>query len=310
MAISAARTLGDFSGFLTRDQAGAIFAEVAQRSVVQQLAREVPLGANGVSVPVVTGTLTAGWVAEGAQKPASEATMTLKTMDPKKLAVIAVVSSEVVRANPGGYMQQIQSQVAEAFAIAFDKAALYDQGPDGTAGAGPFATNIGSTANTVELGAGLDLHEDFVNGLSAVLADGYTINGFALDDRVEPLLLNARDGNDRPLYVDLINGNTITSPANVGIARQGRLLGRQAYMGPGVYSGTAADVEAVGGDWRQAAWGQVGGISYSVSNQATVTIGGTLTSLWENNLVAVRAETEFGFLVNDTSAFVTYTNAS
>jgi len=56
-------------------------------------------------------------------------------------------------------------------------------------------------------------------------------------------------------------------------------------------------------------WGAVGGISYDVSTQATVTINGALTSLWENNLVAIRAEAEFGLLINDTEAFVKYTDA-
>ena len=39
-----------------------------------------------------------------------------------------------------------------------------------------------------------------------------------------------------------------------------------------------------------------------------MTINGTLTSLWENNLVGVRAEAEYGFLVNDTTAFVKLAN--
>jgi hypothetical protein len=61
--------------------------------------------------------------------------MALKTMDPKKLAAIAVVSAEVVRANPGGYMDVLRPQIAEAFAVAFDAAALH-----GTSS--PFSTNL------------------------------------------------------------------------------------------------------------------------------------------------------------------------
>jgi len=52
----------------------------------------------------------------------------------------------------------------------------------------------------------------------------------------------------------------------------------------------------------------VGGISYDISTQATVTVNGALVSLWENNLVAVRAEAEYGFLVNDTAAFCKLAN--
>lgn len=305
MAVTAATTLSGFSGFLNREQAGPIFERAAQMSVVQQLAREVPLGANGKSIPVVTGRLTAGWVAEGAAKPASSGTMALKTMDPKKLAVIAVVSAEVVRGNPGNYMTLIREQIAEAFAIGFDKAALYDQGPDGTAGAGPFATNIASTTKNVEIGTGTNIYADIVAGLSLLVADDKRLTGFALDSEIEPMILGALDGNDRPLFVDLSTDNT-----SMAAARPGRLLGRPSYMGDGVASDTAANVLAFGGDWSQAAWGTVGGISYDVSTEATVTVNGAYVSLWENNLVAVRAEAEYGFLVNDTAAFVKYADAS
>ena len=51
-------------------------------------------------------------------------------------------------------------------------------------------------------------------------------------------------------------------------------------------------------------------ISYDVSTESTVTINGELVSLWEHNLLAVRAEAEYGFLVNDVDAFVTYINAA
>ena len=52
----------------------------------------------------------------------------------------------------------------------------------------------------------------------------------------------------------------------------------------------------------------MGGISYRVSTEATVTINGTLTSLFENNLVAIRAEAEYGWLLQDKDAFVQYTD--
>ena len=41
-----------------------------------------------------------------------------------------------------------------------------------------------------------------------------------------------------------------------------------------------------------------------------MTINGSLTSLWEKNLVAILAEAEYGFIVNDTDAFVRLTNAT
>ena len=309
MAITAATTTGDFSGFLNADQAAPIFDRAQRMSVVQQLVQQVPLGINGVDIPVVTGRLSAGWVSEGGQKPASSGTMSLKTISPEKIAAIAVVSAEVVRANPGGYMNQIRPQIAEAFALAFDRAALRDEGPDGTAGAGPFATNIGQTTKAVEIGTGTTIHNDFVAALSLLVADGKKLTGWALDDRLEPTILDELDGNNRPLYTELP-----TDDISAAVARPGRLLARPSYMGEGVGADTpgAATTYHVGyaGDWREAAWGVVGGISYDVSTEATVTINGALVSLWENNLVAVRAEAEYGFLVNDVDAFVELTETT
>jgi HK97 family phage major capsid protein len=317
MAIAAARTTGDFAGFLNRRQAQPIFERAARVSVAQRLAREVPLGGNGEAIPVVTGRLTAGWVAEGGQKPASQGTLALKTMDPKKISVIAVVSAEVVRANPGGYMDLIRPQVAEAFALGFDLAAFHDIGPDGTAGAGPFPTFIDQTAKSVELGTASQatggVYKDLVSVLSLLTADTKRLTGWALDDIVEAQLLGAVDLNGRPLFVDIPTDATTAGMfdgTGVQPARQGRLLGRPSFMNQGVATPNLTSVVGYGGDWSQAAWGAVGGISYDVSTEATVTINGALVSLWENNLVAVRAEAEYGWLVNDTASFVKLTNAA
>jgi len=299
MAVTAATTTGDFAGFLNREESAAIFERAARSSVVQSLAPQTQLGINGQSIPVVTGKLTAGWVSEGAAKPASKGTVGLKTMDPKKLAVIAVVSAEVVRANPGNYMGLIRNQVGDAFATAFDSAALHGTNT-------PFGTYIAQTTKSVEIGttaqAAGGVFGDINAGLSLLVNDGKRLSGFALDDRFEPLLNGATDTSGRPIFID--------SPVvdNAGPIRQGRLLGRSAYVGEGVYNATGS-VLGFGGDWSQAAWGAVGGISYKVSTEATVTINGSLVSLFENNLVAVLAEAEYGFLVNDTAAFVEYVNA-
>ncbi|MFG2165525.1 phage major capsid protein [Micromonospora chersina] len=300
MAITAATKLSDFSGFLNREQAAPIFNKAAQSSVVQRLARQVPLGANGVSIPVVTGKLTAGWVAEGAQKPASSGTLALKTMDPKKIAAIAVVSAEVVRANPGNYMNIIRDQVAEAFATAFDAAALH-----GTSS--PFSTNLDTGSSTQEFTgttpAFSDVFGDLNAGLATLVNAGKDVTGFAFDNRFEPVLNAAKDTANRPLFIE----SPLTETA--GPVRAGRLLGRPAFVGPGVWAATPK-IYGYAGDWTQAAWGVVGGISYSVSTEATVTINGALVSLWENNLVAILAEAEYGWLVNDAAAFVKYTNAA
>jgi hypothetical protein len=140
-------------------------------------------------------------------------------------------------------------------------------------------------------------------GAVTLVTAGKELTGWAFDNRFEPILNGTVDTSNRPLFIE----SPLTETA--GPVRAGRLMGRQAYVGPGVYAATPK-IYGYAGDWSQAAWGTVGGISYDVSTEATVTINGALVSLFENNLVAVRAEAEYGWLVNDTAAFVKIANAA
>lgn len=312
MAISSATKLSDFSGFLSPEQSAPIFDMAARISVVQRLARQVPLSYRGVAVPVTTSKMSASWVDEAAQKQASAGAMTLKTISPKKIAAIAVVSAEVIRANPGGYVDSIRPQMAEAFATAFDRAALRDEGPDGTPGGGPFSTYIAQTTKSVVFGTGDTIYADLVSALKNLADDQKRLRGWALDDRVEPLLLDAVDGIGRPLFVAGVLDETTAAmfAANQAQpARPGRLLGRPCYFAEGVGADTplapATEYDlGYAGDWTQCAWGVVGGITYKVSTEATVTINGQLVSLFENNLVAILGEAEYGFLCNDPEALM------
>lgn len=295
MTQSNATNTGDFSGFLPPTIAQAYFEEARKRSTVQQLARQIPLGINGQEIPYSTSKATASWVSEAGQKPTTESALALASIQPKKIAAISVVSAEVVRANPGNYMQVLRDDIAEAFAIAFDNAVLH-----GTSS--PFDAAVDDTTKEVALGDTAQgsggVYGDVVAGLSELVNDGKRCNGFAFDRVVEPVFLGGTDTTGRPLFVD----SPMTETA--AVVTPGRLLGRLAFLGDNVAD---SDIVGYGGDWSKIVWGAVGGISYKVSTEAAVTLGGTLTSLFEHNLVAILAEAEYGCLVHDADAFVKYT---
>lgn len=299
MAQANATATSDFSGFLRPEVAAPYFNQAIKMSSVQQLARRVPLGINGEEVPVVTSKPTASWVSEGGLKPTTEGSLGLKTITPKKIAAISVVSAEVVRANPGNYMGLFRDQIAEAFAVAFDAAVFHGTNS-------PFGADLDDTTKSQSLTATAanagGVYKDLVNGFQKLASDGKRLNGFAFDRTVEPLFLGSVDGNGRPIFVDTPLTET------VGAVTPGRLMGRNAFLGDNVAG--PSNVVGYGGDWTQIVWGAVGGISYRVSTEAAVTIGGQLTSLFEHNLVAILAEAEYGVLINDTSAFVKYTYAA
>lgn len=316
MAITAASVVGDFNAaFRQPTLAGFVFDRAQHGSVVQQLVPQIPLGGNGVTIPVTTTRPSLAWVAEAAIKPATAGAFDIKSMTPKKIAAILVISKEVVRANPGGYVGTMKNELGDAFAIAFDRAALHNEGPDGTASGGAFSTYIDQASKVSEIGAanaaGGGVHTDFVNALSDIVTTSDSTGrrreatGWALDTALEPALWGSLDSTGRPLYLQQPND---TSAAV--LTQNGRLLGRPSFMGPGVATNDMNTVVGYLGDWNQARWGVVGGIQFSSTDQAAVTINGSLVSTWQNNLIAIKAEAEYGFLVNDTAAFSKLTNTN
>ena len=298
MAITAAKKLADFNGFIKPELAGPIFDEAAKGSAAMSLIRKVPLGASGQAFPVVTSRPTANWTAEGAKKHTTEAGLGLVKMKPEKLTAIAVASQEVIRANPGGYSETLQALLAEAFARAFDLAVFHNKGGDGN-GTSPFETTLAATTKTLTLGAtaGTNTYDDIVKAMALNLqgTPKKKVTGFAFDTGFEIDLLNTKDTTGKPLFAEAAYTGAV--PA----LRAGSVLGRATYMHENVGDGKTV---GFAGDWTKAAWGTVGGIAMDISTEATVTINGELVSLYENNLVAVRAEAEYGFTVADKEAFV------
>ena len=300
-------TDGMFSGFLEPNVAQDYFAEVEKVSIVQQLAQKIPMGPTGVRIPHWTGNVTAKWTAEGGKKPVTKGNFSKQDVVPYKIATIFVASAETVRANPLNYLNVMRTKVAEAIALSFDNAVLNNVD-------NPFGKALSQTTKSVSLadplGAGKgaadgsNAYTALNNGLSLLLNAGKKWNGTLFDDVAEPILNGAVDTAQRPLFIDATYGD-INAPF-----RSGRVLGRPTYLSDHVATGTTIGYM---GDWKQLVWGQVGGLSYDVTDQATLDLsvaqdGSGITSLWQNNLVAVRVEAEYACLINDVESFVRLTN--
>lgn len=295
--------LSNFEGFIKPEEAAPIFEEAAKTSVVQRLARQIPLGASGKAIPVSTDKPTPAWVLEGEKKPVTKNGVKILTMAPKKIAAIAVVSKEVIRANPGNFLDLYKKELGEAFALAFDLAALHGKATDGTT-AGPFETYLAKTSKSVELGtAKTGLYGDLVTGLDLVVKAKKRVNGFVFDSTVEPMFLGALDTTNRPIFQP-----TVADPSYP--TRPGIILGRNAAFADTIVNDTDTDkVVGFAGDWTKCVWGSIGGISWSLSTETTLDTGdGQMISMFQNNSVAILAEAEFSFLCADTDAFVKFAN--
>lgn len=64
--------------------------KVQDQSAVMQLARQIALPGNGLTIPVITGDPSATWVDETGIKPASNPSLSTKIMQAYKLAVSRV----------------------------------------------------------------------------------------------------------------------------------------------------------------------------------------------------------------------------
>lgn len=287
-------------GFLQPKDAAPIFEEVARRSLVQQLGRKIEMGPEGVSIPYWEGDVQASWVDEGGKKPLTKGGFDKFTIQPHKIAAIFAMSSEVVRANPLNYINVMREKVAEAFAVAFDEAALHGTNT-------PFGAYVDQTSKSVDLvgedPANPNAYGAFNSGLSLLVEDGKKWTGGLLDIRTEPIINGSVDANNRPLFTEPTYTETNS------LTRSGRILSRPTMIAENVQSGSTVGYI---GDFSKLLWGQIGGITYDVSDQATLDLseaqdGSGLTSLWQHNLVAVRCEAEFALRVHDKDAFVKLT---
>ncbi|QJD52484.1 major capsid protein [Mycobacterium phage ANI8] len=304
-----------FEGYLEPEQAKDYFAEAEKTSIVQQFAQKVPMGTTGQKIPHWVGDVSASWIGEGDMKPITKGNMSSQTIKPHKIATIFVASAETVRANPANYLGTMRTKVATAFAMSFDRAAISgEDAPTGWHNLNETNKEISLTDPSAGADPDLTVYDALaVNGLSLLVNDGKKWTHTLLDDITEPILNGAKDKNGRPLFIESTYGEA-ASPF-----RRGRIVSRPTILSDHVALDVAADgdvpahkVVGFAGDFSQIIWGQVGGLSFDVTDQATLNLGTPdephFVSLWQHNLVAVRVEAEYAIHVNDVNAFVRLTD--
>lgn len=270
-----------------------IIQKAQEQSAVMRLARRITLPGRGVTIPVITSDPEAGWVTETGEKPVSNPNLATKIMQPYKLAVIVPFSNEF-RRDARALYEALIARLPGALGGKFDGTVF---GASTGAPGSNFDTLGGATA--IDLSA--DPYAGLVAAKTAISSAGGIMNGLALSPQGEGVLLGATDGNKRPLFIP-----------DVATGAPGKLLGAETYLTKGAFvTGNPAskNTVAVAGDWTQAVYGTVAGVEVSVSDQATLKIGGEQVNLWQRNMFAVRAEIEVGFRA-DTSVFALLTTTA
>lgn len=273
----------------------AVSSEILQKtqeaSSIMQLARKITLPGNGVQIPVITGDPVANWVTETGSKPVSNPSLSKKIMQAHKLAVIVPFSMEFKRDMSALYNALI-SRLPNALSKEFDKAVFF--GPASVLANFDDFSDV--TAQSLSGSGGV--YAGLVAADTDISEQGGTIDGYVFSPQGRGMLLNALDKQDRPIFINSVSEGSVP-----------RILGAPTYFRQAAYKegaagvGTAAgtpDIVGFAGDWNHAMWGTVEGVKVDISEQATLTVEeGTSTTqinLWQQNMFAVRAEIEVGFV--------------
>ncbi len=284
---------------LPNDVSRDILQKTQDASKIMQLARRIALPGNGVQIPVIASDPTASWVTETAAKPVSTPTLSKKIMQAHKLAVIVPFSDEFRRDVPALYDALI-ARLPGVLAKAFDSTVFF----------GPAS---GTLANFDNFTGCDSVHLDPNNGTAydglvaadtAVSSEGGIINGYVFSPQGKGMLLGATDSTGRPLFVN-----------NAAEGAVDRILGAPTHFTAAAYkAGSAAsgndpavpDIVGFAGDWTKAMYGTVEGVKIAYSADATLINGNSTINLFQQNMFAVRAEIEVGF-VAQTDYFVALT---
>lgn len=267
-----------------------ILQKTQEASAIMRLARKVTLPGNGVQIPMITGDPEAQWVTETGAKPVSNPTLDKKIMQAHKLAVIVPFSNEF-RRDAAALYSALVSRLPGVLAKKFDATVFF--GPESS------LANFDDLSSVTAQSLQSSVYGGLVNADTDISEQGGTINGYAFSPQGRGMLLGALDGVNRPLFINSIADSDIP-----------KLLGAATYFTQGAYkAGSAAagstaavpDVVGFAGDWTHAMWGTVEGVQIDVSDQATLAYKDALDqdatlNLWQNNMFAVRAEIEVGFV--------------
>lgn len=296
-----------------------MFQKAQENSLVLRLGRRIPVSFGETIIPVnikrpevgQVGTGTTNAQREGGTKPLSGVAWDSKMMQPIKLATIVTVSEEFARTNPQGFYSQLQSDLGFAIGRGIDLAVFHGKQPlTGAALAGIDASNVlNNTTKVINTDTDGDnnLYDELIAAYGLVTADDFDFDGWAVDTRFRPRLIQA--GAERDVNGNLVNPGQLNLNGNVG-----NILGFPAQYGKAVRgdlgAATATTTQIIGGEFQQLAWGFADNIRFKISDQVTLTDGTSTVSMWQTNQVALLVECTFGWIVGDLDGFAKIINPS
>lgn len=276
-----------------------IWTRTQEESAIMRLATPIDMPGSGIEVDIITGDPTAAWVGETEETPVSKGSASSKKIKPYNMSLIVPFSLQFARDKARLYDEMV-ARFPGALAMLFDGTIVGKN------------TKPGEMFDQLNDVTGVDVKTDpwtgFVAADAAVAANNAVVTGHAIAPQLRSILLTAKDGNDRPLFVDSIAASGV-----------GTIIGNPVYLNRNLYvAGTAptssggadgvAETLGITGDWTSARYGAVQGMTASVTTDATITgSDGKPINLWQRGMFAIKLDLEVGFGVKDKNDFVRLT---
>lgn len=268
-----------------------ILKDVMENSKVMQLAKYEEMDGKEKEFEYFAKGPGAYWVGEGEKIKTSKAQWLKVKMVAKKLAVIIPCSREYLHYKMPDFFEIMKPKIAEAFYKKFDEAAILNMD-------NPFSQSVEQSVETAGNEINGDLTYDNVLSLEDLLTDeNYNVNAFISTKRNRSTLRNARK---------IENGVVIES-----------IYDRSNNTLDGM---PVADLESLdrgtlyAGDFNYMYYGIPFSMDYKLDESAQLSTltnpDGTPINLFEQELVALRATMDVGFMIVKDAAFSKLTAGS
>lgn len=283
------------------DKSYEVVADVYGQSALLQLADVRPM-TSAVEDHVIAGDFVwpAGMenVAEGAAKPTVDGGLDSYQIVANKMAVFVIVTDELLAESAVDIVAYYQDAISQRMSQLIDVHGIHGGGPFGT------ESLTGGAANTVTIGTGVDLAEDFNQTLAAVENADHAPSGFLSARRLKSQLRGLRSTTNDPIYVESLTADAQDQIYGEPIYYIGRSMfsNNASQAGPPIVPGS---VQAIAGDFSRYIIGLREQLTFSLHNEGIV----DAINLLETNQTALRAEMRLGGKVTSAEAFALLRNA-
>jgi HK97 family phage major capsid protein len=284
-------TVPAWAGILTSPEVlGNEFIELLMpETVVGQITGKKQIPFN-VKIPRMTGGVTAQWVGEGLSKPVGAGAFDMLTNPWAKLSIITVMSEEVIRFSNPDAAAVMTENMKDAIALEYNNQFLNGGAASPIKPGGIFdgVTAVPSTGNTIDLiTADVNTLFGLISALNAPLVSPYWV----MSHRTFGYLASLRTAMGTQAFPGISGSSVAPGSSNwFGIPV---LVSGQVPIN--LAPGTASYIGLLSGG--NIFWSQDPGVDVVTSREASLQMDSApatpptpLTSLFQQNLVAIRAE--------------------